>query len=102
MEEINNDTQIVIEKEAKLWCTVCESFIVSSNNQKNIKQHLKSITHKKSRKSTSKKHVVTEKRHSVEEQGEFECILCTWTDQNCFHPLDPKNSTPFDTVGWLK
>jgi hypothetical protein len=42
-----NDTESVITKtEAKLWCTICECAI-TGNQPKNIKQHIKSITHKK-------------------------------------------------------
>src|SRR5690349_16929174 len=98
--ETDNSTQVIVEKDERLWCTICESFIVGATNQKNVKQHLKSITHKKSLKGASKKQCIPEDQLScVEKELDFECAICTWTNQDCIHPLDPTNATYFVTTG---
>ena len=65
MEESSDDL-VIAQEDGRLWCKLCKC-LVPGNQPKNIKQHTKSITHKKMLKSGNATETKKSRQESIQE-----------------------------------
>lgn len=65
---------VVKRDDEKLWCKLCDC-LIAGNQPKNVKQHIKSITHKKAMKSGDTETKKSKNREMESDSSETVCVI---------------------------